>query len=118
GRGKLIILGYLLYSAIYFGFGLTDSQATLILLFALYGIYSALTDGVQKALIADLIDSDKRGTGLGIYNCLVGITLLPASLIAGWLYDRYNYGAPFYYGSVLALLAAVLMLMFYRGRKM
>ncbi len=113
GRERLIIFGYLLYSILYFGFGRTESKVVLVMLFALYGIYSAATDGVQKALVSDLVDKDKRGTGLGIYNCLVGITLLPASVAAGLLYDNINNRAPFYYGSLLALAAAVLMIIFY-----
>jgi len=118
GRERLIIFGYLLYSIIYFGFGLTNSQSVLILLFALYGLYSAATDGIQKALVTDLIDQKKRGTGLGLYNSLVGITLLPASVIAGLLYDHVNNRAPFYYGSTMALVAAMLMLIFYwKGNK-
>ncbi len=80
GREKLIIFGYLLYSILYFGFGRTNSGTVLVMLFALYGLYSAATDGVQKALVSDLIPKDKRGTGLGIYNSLVGITLFPASV--------------------------------------
>lgn len=110
GRHRLIIFGYLLYSIIYFGFGKTQSQWTLILLLALYGLYSAATDGVQKAMVSDLIENNKRGTGLGIYNSLLGITLLPASLIAGVLYDHVNNSAPFYFGAVMALVAAVLMM--------
>jgi len=116
GREKLIIAGYLLYSAIYFGFGRVQTQAPIIALFALYGIYSAATDGVQKALVSDLVPKEKSGTGLGIYNCLLGITLLPASLIAGLLYDNVNNSAPFYYGAVLAVTAAVLMIIYYRKR--
>ncbi|EGW37781.1 MFS transporter [Desulfosporosinus sp. OT] len=118
GRERLIIFGYLLYSIIYFGFGKTHSQSVLILLFALYGLYSAATDGIQKALVSDLIDNNKRGTGLGLYNCLAGITLLPASIVAGLIYDHVNNRAPFYYGSIMALVAAVLMLIFYwKGNK-
>lgn len=114
GRERLIIFGYLLYSIIYFGFGRTNSKVVLIMLFALYGLYSSATDGVQKALVSDLIDKNKRGTGLGIYNCLVGVTLLPASVIAGLLYDNINNRAPFYYGSIMALAAAILVIIFYR----
>lgn len=114
GRERLIIFGYLLYAAVYFGFGRTSSQMALVMLFALYGLYSASTDGIQKALVSDIVDKDKLGTGLGIYNSLVGITLLPASLIAGLLYDNVNNQAPFYFGSAMALAAAVLMLVFYR----
>lgn len=116
GREKLIIFGYLLYSIIYYGFGRTNSEITVVMLFGLYGLYSATTDGVQKALVSDLIDKDKRGTGLGIYNSLIGITLLPASIIAGLLYDNINNSVPFYYGSFMALIASIFMFLFYRKR--
>ncbi len=82
------------------------------MLFALYGLYSANTDGVQTALVSDLIDKNKKGTGLGIYNSLVGITLLPASIIAGLLYDQMNNRDPFYFGSIMALIAAIFMMIF------
>lgn len=114
GRERVIIFGYLLYSIIYFFFGRTNTKAAIIMLFALYGLYSAATDGVQKALVSDLIDKNRQGTGLGIYNALLGITLLPASLIAGLLYDNVNSGAPFYFGAAMSLLAAVMMVVFYR----
>lgn len=114
GRERLIIFGYLLYSMIYFGFGRITNKILVISLFVLYGLYSAATDGVQKALVSDLIDKNKKGTGLGIYNSLIGITLLPASLIAGVLYDKVNNSAPFYLGSAIALIAAILMLLFYK----
>lgn len=117
GREKIIIFGYTLYSIIYFGFGKTHSVSLLVGLFALYGLYSAATDGIQKALVSDLIPKDKRGTGLGIYNCLVGVTLLPASLIAGALYDNVGNQAPFYFGSAMALIASVLMIIFYKVKK-
>lgn len=116
GRERLIIFGYLLYALVYFGFGHTGSKVVLIILFALYGLYSAATDGIQKALVADLIPKDKRGTGLGIYNSLVGATLLPASIIAGLLYDNVNNRAPFYFGAAMALTAALMMLVFYHRR--
>lgn len=114
GREKLIIFGYILYSLVYFGFGKTSNKVLVILLFVLYGLYSAATDGIQKALVSDLIDKNKRGTGLGIYNSIIGITLLPASLIAGVLYDKVNNSAPFYFGSIMALISAVLICIFYK----
>jgi MFS family permease len=88
----------------------------LIILFALYGLYSASTDGVQKALVSDLIDDDKRGTGLGLYNAVLGITLLPASLIGGILYQYVSSSAAFYFGAVMAFAAMVMMVIFYRKR--
>lgn len=114
GRERIIIFGYILYSIIYFSFGKTSIKGVILLLFALYGIYSAATDGIQKALVSDLIDKDKRGTGLGLYNALLGITLLPASLIAGILYDNVNSSAPFYFGALMSFIAAIMMFIFYR----
>ena len=113
GREKLIVFGYLLYSLIYFGFGATGSERMVVLLFALYGVYSAATDGAQKALVSDIIDKSKRGTALGLYNSIIGITLLPASVIAGLLYDNVSNRAPFYFGAGMAFIAAIFMLVFW-----
>lgn len=112
GREKLLIAGFLIYAVVYFGFGFTGNIQTIIALFALYGVYSASTDGVQKALVSDLVDKNKKGTGLGMYNALLGITLLPASLIAGLLYDKINSSIPFYFGAATAALSAILMTIF------
>jgi len=110
GKEKILIAGFLIYAIVYYGFGVTGSIGTIIILFALYGFYSAATDGIQKAFVSDIIDDNKKGTGLGIYNALLGITLLPASLIAGMLYDKVNSHVPFYFGAATALLSALLML--------
>ena len=112
GKEKILIIGYLIYAVVYFGFGITSSVGVITSLFALYGLYSAATDSIQKAFISDNIDMNKKGTGLGIYNALLGITLLPASLIAGLLYDKINSSIPFYFGSVTAVTSAILMLIF------
>ena len=112
GRERLIIPGFLIYAITYFMFGRFNSISIFIGLFMMYGLYSALVDGSQKAMISDMVSKELRGTGFGIYHAVLGITLLPASLIAGLLYDRVNSGAPFYFGSVMALTAAVLMVVF------
>jgi MFS family permease len=117
GKERILVAGFLIYAIVYFGFGVTGSVATIIFLFALYGLYSAATDGIQKAFISDMIDNNKQGTGLGIYNALLGITLLPASLIAGLLYDKVNSHIPFYFGAVTAIISAILMLFFIRKEK-
>lgn len=114
GKEKILVAGFLIYAIVYFGFGRTNSIVTIVALFALYGIYSAATDGIQKAFVSDIIDKNKQGTGLGIYNALLGITLLPASLIAGVLYDKVNSSVPFYFGAATALISALLMLLFIR----
>jgi MFS family permease len=112
GREKLIILGFLVYAVVYFLFGRFNTINIFIFLFMLYGFYSALTDGSQKAMISDIVSKDLKGTGYGIYHAVLGITLLPASLIAGLLYDKVNSNAPFYFGSVMALIASIMMIIF------
>jgi MFS family permease len=117
GKEKLLVIGYLIYAFVYYGFGVTTSTEAMVALFALYGLYSAATDGVQKAFVSDMIDKNKKGTGLGIYNALLGITLLPASLIAGILYDKVNSSVPFYFGAATALFSTILMIAFIRKGK-
>ncbi len=114
GKEKILVIGYLIYAIVYYGFGVTTSIGAIVSLFALYGLYSAATDGIQKAFISDMIDKNKKGTGLGIYNMLLGITLLPASLIAGILYDKVNSSIPFYFGASTAIISAILMFLFMR----
>ena len=109
GKEKIIVAGFIIYAIVYFGFGITTSLGAITALFALYGLYSAATDSIQKAFISDIIDKNKKGTGMGIYNALLGITLLPASLIAGILYDKVDSSVPFYFGAATALLSAILM---------
>ena len=112
GREKLIIIGFIIYAIVYYLFGRFNNFSIFILLFILYGVYSAFTDGSQKAMISDIISPDMKGTGFGIYHSVLGITLLPASLIAGLLYDKVNANAPFYFGSIMALLASLLMVIY------
>ncbi|OPZ67229.1 MAG: drug efflux system protein MdtG [bacterium ADurb.Bin478] len=112
GKEKVLIAGYLIYSAVYYGFGVTHSATAVTALFALYGVYSAATDGIQKAFVSDIIGKNKKGTGLGIYNALLGVTLLPASVIAGYLYDTVNASVPFYLGACTSAGAALLLLFF------
>ena len=112
GREWLIIPGFLIFAVTFFMFGKFNSIPVFIGLFAMYGLYSALVDGSQKAMISDIVSKNLRGTGYGIYHAVLGITLLPASLIAGLLYDNVNSNAPFYFGSIMALIATMLMVIF------
>ncbi len=107
GRTKLIFTGFLIYSFVYFMFGRFNSIGIFIPLFVLYGLYSALADTGQKAMVGDLVSKEQIGTGFGLYHALLGITLLPASLIAGLLYDMVSPSAPFYFGSAMAALASI-----------
>jgi MFS family permease len=107
GRKPLIIAGWLLYAAVYFAFGRAGAQWQAWALFAVYGVYFGLTEGVEKALVADLVAPDRRGAAFGWYNLAVGVGALPASLLFGALWDRWGSATAFDFGALLALLAAV-----------
>ncbi|MFZ2413659.1 MAG: MFS transporter, partial [Candidatus Cryosericum sp.] len=108
GRNRVIRTGWLVYALVYLGFGFATRGWQIWALYALYGVYYAMTDGVASALVADLVpQSEKRGTAFGLYNAAVGISALPASLIAGVLWERINPSAPFIFGSILAFVAMI-----------
>jgi len=115
GRRKLIIAGWLVYAAIYLGFGLARAGWQIWLLYALYGVYYGAAYGTANAMVADLVPAELRGTAYGTYNALLGILAFPASLIAGLLWDGiggwagFGPSAPFFFGGALALVAAVAM---------
>lgn len=115
GRKGVLTAGYLLYGLTYIGFGVMHSIQGYWLLFALYGIYTGLTKGVEKALIADISPPEFRATTLGAYSMFVGVGLLPASIITGWLWDRFGASAPFYFSGGLALLTAGLLCLVLAG---
>ncbi len=112
GREKVIILGWLCYGLSYLGFGLANNSLEIWFLFAFYGIYYATTEGVAKAFIADLVPQNNRGRGYGIYNASVGLMTLPASFAAGFLWDRINPSAPFFFGSLISFTAIILLVFF------
>lgn len=110
GRRNVILAGYLVYVVVYVGFGLARTPSMIWGLFALYGVHNALTQSVQRAFAADLSCAGARGTGLGAYHTLTGVALLPASLIAGYLWQAVSPSSPFYFGAAMAAIAAVLLL--------
>ena len=114
GRRKVILLGWGMYTLVYLGFALLQQAWTVWLLWGLYGLYYGLAEGVARALVCDLVPEEKRGTAFGMYHGVVGITLLPASLIAGWLWQSVDPAAPFYFGAIMAGLAVIGMLLFIR----
>jgi len=107
GRRPLILAGWLLYAAVYFAFGRAQTQWQAWALFAVYGIYFGLTEGVEKALVADLVAPDRRGAAFGWYNLAIGVGALPASLLFGAIWDRWGSTAAFDFGALLALAAAI-----------
>ncbi len=105
GRKRVIILGWFIYALVYLGFAVVSSLWQVWLLFAGYGIYYGVVEGVARAFVADLVTEEKRGTAYGLYHGVVGLTLLPASLLAGWLWQAVSPAAPFYLGAGLAFMA-------------
>ena len=114
GRRRLILFGWLAYGLVYLGFALSQTGWQVWMLFGLYGIYYAATEGVAKALIADLVPESQRGTAYGLYAAAVGLTALPASLFAGLLWQGlgswtgFGASAPFAFGAAMSLLAGIL----------
>jgi MFS family permease len=105
GRRRIITMGWSIYVLVYLGFALASSLWQVWLLFAGYGVYYGMVEGTARAFVADLVPVEKRGTAYGLYHGVVGLALLPASLIAGWLWQAVNPAAPFYFGAALAFLA-------------
>jgi len=108
GPKKVLLTGFLLFSAVYLFFGLAPSSLFLWFLFPVYGVYMALTEGVGKAYISNLVPEEKSGTAFGIYQTTIGLTIFFASLIAGLLWTYIGVSAPFVYGSIMAVISAFL----------
>jgi MFS family permease len=108
GPKKVLLIGFFLFAAVYLFFGFASSSLFLWFLFPIYGIYMALTDGVGKAYISNLVPQEKIGTAFGIYQTTIGITTLFASLLAGLLWTYIGVGAPFIFGSIMAIISAFL----------
>jgi MFS family permease len=109
GRRPLIVAGWLLYAAVYAGFALATAPWHAWLLFAVYGVVFGLTEGTEKALVADLVPAARRGAAYGWYQGTVGIAALPASIVFGAVWDSYRAPAAFTMGAALAVAAAVTM---------
>jgi MFS family permease len=110
GRRKLMLAGWVLYGLVYLGFAISHTGAQVWILFGIYGIYYALTEGVAKALVADIVPQAQRGTAYGLFNAAIGLTALPASLIAGILWQTFSPAAPFIFGASLSLVASLLLM--------
>jgi MFS family permease len=107
GRRPLIAAGWLVYAAVYLGFAYASETWHAWALFIVYGLYFGMTEGVEKALVADLVPSGVRGAAFGWYNLTIGLAALPASLLFGGLWQAYGAETAFITGAGLALLAAV-----------
>ncbi len=108
-RRILVVLGYFIYGAVYLGFSLSRGPQLVWALFAVYGSYYALTEGVLRAWIADLVPSASRGSVYGVFNWLAGVAAFPASVLAGWLWRHHSPSTPFFVSALLSFIAALLL---------
>jgi MFS family permease len=107
GRRRLIVAGWAVYAAIYFGFAMASQPWHVAALYAGYGLYYGAFQGAATALVADIVPPERRGAAYGFFHAAVGVAALPASWVAGWLWQRYGAPAPFWFGGGLALLASI-----------
>jgi MFS family permease len=109
GRKGVIVTGWAIYALTYAGFVRAESAWEAWALFAVYGLYFGFTEGVEKALIADLAPAHLRGSAFGLYNLMIGIGALPASLLFGWVWQSFGSPAAFAMGAAFALAASLLL---------
>jgi MFS family permease len=107
GRVPVLIAGWVLYALVYFGFGFASQQWHAWALFCVYGLFFALTEGAERALVADFVGASRRGTAFGWFHLTVGLGALPASVLFGFVWDRWGAHSAFIMGAVLAAIAAL-----------
>ena len=117
GRKKILIAGYLMFAVVYLGFGTAQTSWLFILLFVMYGMYTAMSAGVERAFIAEIAPKELKGTMLGLHSTIAGIALLPASVIAGFWWEYVGACAPFLFGSLMAIVAVLLLVMFLKEKQ-
>ena len=110
GRKGVIVSGWVLYALVYVGFAFVNEPWQAWALFAVYGAFFGLTEGVEKALVADMVEDEKRGTAYGLYNLAYGITVFPASLLFGFLWTGYGVETAFIVSACISIIAALLFL--------
>jgi len=117
GRKKLIFSGWIIYALVYLGFAFVSEAWQAWTLFVIYGVYFGLTEGAEKALVADLVPPEKRGTAFGLYNLAFGITVFPASLLLGGIWSWFGASVAFIFSAMLSMLAAIFLLTVSNGAK-
>jgi MFS family permease len=109
GRKWVLVAGYTTFALVYAGFAWAGSPFVIVAAFALYGVFTAMTAGVERAFIAEIAPKEIKGTLLGLHSTIVGIALFPASLVAGLLWNSLGPEVPFALGASLSLFAAVML---------
>lgn len=110
GRKKVLVAGYLIFCAVYLGFAFATTLATLIAIFTFYGFYTAMIAGVERAFISEIAPKQLKGTMLGTHSALGGISLLPASIIAGLLWTSFGPAVTFSFGAFMSGVSAVILI--------
>ncbi len=109
GRIPTMVICWAAFALVYLGFAMASGSLLVWFLYGFYGIYYATSEGISRALLADIVSEEHRGKAFGIYGMMVGLAALPASFLAGFLWDNFGPRVPFYFGALMAGLAAVLL---------
>ena len=117
GRKNLLVPGYVAFSLCYFGFAFLGTKPGMIAVFALYGVYTAMITGVERAFVAEIAPGELKGTMLGLHSTIAGVALLPASVTAGILWTSFGSSVPFVFGAVMSLIAAALLMLFMKNKR-
>jgi MFS family permease len=107
-KRTVIVFGLFIFSIVYAGFAMIESFLVIWILFALYGTYSAATEGVVKAWVSDIIHDDHRATAIGLLTSLMGLSVMAGSIIAGFLWDQFGSTVPFLVSSILSFIIALI----------
>ncbi|MDD3036207.1 MAG: MFS transporter, partial [Candidatus Saccharimonadaceae bacterium] len=118
GRKHLLVAGYFIFALVYAGFAWAPNKPVIVAAFALYGIFTAMTVGVERAFVSEIAPKELKGTMLGLQSTIVGIALLPASIIAGFLWNIFGSVVPFAFGASLSLISALLLVLGLPQKKM
>lgn len=116
GRKSLLVSGYFVFTAVYFGFAFVFNRMFMVCIFVLYGVHTAMIAGVERAFVAEISPRELKGTMLGLQSTVAGIALLPASVITGLFWNAFGPVIPFVFGACLSLAAAVILLVFMKKR--
>jgi len=112
GKKKIFIFGLIIFSIVYSGFAFSKNLIFVFVLFALYGIYAASTEGIAKAWISDLIPDFQRGTAIGLFTTLSSLAVMSGSILTGFLWDKFGSSIPFLISSAASFLIAILLFVF------
>ncbi len=110
GKKKIFVSGLLIFSLVYFGFGISQNVILMWVLFALYGIYASATEGIAKAWVSDLIPNEYRSSAIGLLTMLSGFAVMLGSVVTGFLWDQFGSAVPFYISSAVSFIICLILM--------